>query len=259
MLAKSDVLAPPFDIVVDKQAALPAYVQIAAGLSSVLRSGAVPAGTLLPPERVLCEQYHVSRMTLRQAMGILDREGLIESHPGRGTFVRPRRLQKQEQEFRSFTEEIRLRGGVPESKLISFDVIEPGRAAREFFDLQRSDRVYEICRLRLKDGEPLAAERAQIPQRLAPGLDRYDLSKKSLYATLEGRYGLVLEKSLEEISAELPNGKDRRLLKVPAKTAVLVVNRRTFSNAGAPLELTESRYRGDMYTAVVHSVRNQKH
>ena len=259
MLAEPNVLASFSDIAVDKRAPVPVYLQIATAFSTLLRSGSIPAGTLLPPERVLCEQCDVSRMTLRNAMGILEREGLIESHPGRGTFVRPRRLQKQEQEFRSFSEEIRQRGGTPESKLISLEVVEPGKAARDFFDLPRSEKVYELCRLRLKDGEPLAAERAQIPQRLTPGLDRYDFSKNSLYKTLEGRYGLVLEKSLEEISAELPNARDRRLLKVPPKTAVLVVNRRTFSHAGAPIELTESRYRGDMYTAVVHSVRKQKH
>jgi GntR family transcriptional regulator, N-acetylglucosamine utilization regulator len=258
MPAEAHLLAPFSDIVVDKGTPAPVYVQIATALSTLLRSGAIPAGTLLPPERLLCAQFDVSRMTVRQAMGVLDREGLIESHRGKGTFVRPRRLQKQEQEFRSFSEEIRQRGGIPESKLISFNVVEPGKAAREFFDLHRSEKVYELCRLRLNDGEPLAAERAQIPQRLVPGLERHDFSKNSLYKTLEGRYGLVLEKSLEEISAELPNGRDRRLLKMPPKAAVLVVNRRTFSNAGAPLELTESRYRGDMYTAVVHSVRKQK-
>jgi GntR family transcriptional regulator len=159
MLAEPNVLASFSDIAVDKRAPVPVYMQIATALSTLLRSGAIPAGTLLPPERVLCHQCDVSRMTVRHAMGILQREGLIESHPGRGTFVRPRRLQKQEQEFRSFSEEIRQRGGTPESKLISLEVVEPGKAAREFFDLSRSEKVYELCRLRLKDGEPVAAER----------------------------------------------------------------------------------------------------
>src|SRR2546430_12230864 len=60
-----------------------------------LKSGVLPAGYVLPPERALCEQFGISRMTLRQAMGLLDREGLIESRRGRGTVVTPARLDRK--------------------------------------------------------------------------------------------------------------------------------------------------------------------
>src|SRR2546429_6004701 len=63
-----------------------------------LKSGALPAGYVLPPERALCERFGISRMTLRQAMGLLDREGLIESRRGRGTVVTPARLRKPQQQ-----------------------------------------------------------------------------------------------------------------------------------------------------------------
>src|SRR2546429_6821796 len=66
-----------------------------------LKSGALPAGYVLPPERALCERFGISRMTLRQAMGLLDREGLIESRRGRGTVVTPARLRKQQQDRKS--------------------------------------------------------------------------------------------------------------------------------------------------------------
>src|SRR5689334_15873200 len=128
MAAASDPLLAFRRVVVDKRSVTPVYVQIAEGISALLHSGAFPAGTALPPERVLCGQYDVSRMTLRHAMEILEREGLIESHRGRGTFVSPKKIQKQQQELRSFTEEIQKRGGVPESKLISFGLVAPGLA-----------------------------------------------------------------------------------------------------------------------------------
>jgi GntR family transcriptional regulator len=245
-------------IAVDKHSGMPAYVQIADGIAALLRGGALPAGTLLPPERVLSEQYDVSRMTLRQAMGVLERDGLIESHRGRGTFVAPRKIQKQEQEFRSFTEEIRRRGGKPESKLLSLKLVSPGAQAVEFFGLEKTDKVYELSRLRLKDGDPLAVELVHIPQCHVPALERFDLARNSLYQILEESYGLRLESSIEEISAELASAKHRDLLKLPARAAVLVVYRKTFTDTGAPLELGRSTYRGDLYSAVVHSVRKRK-
>jgi GntR family transcriptional regulator len=234
------------------------YMRIAEAMAALLKSGAHPAGYPLPPERVLCERYGVSRMTLRQAMSILEREGLIESHRGRGTFVAPNRLQKQQQELRSFTEEITARGGKSESRLISFQIIAPPPSAKEFFGLAEGDKVYEISRLRYKDGAPLAAETALIPQKICPWLERFDLGKNSLYRILEESYGLRLQTGVEQISAELPSATHRKLLCVPKNTAVLVVNRKTFTDTGIPLELTRSVYRGDLYSAVVHSVRKKK-
>lgn len=241
-----------------KGSTAPMYLRIAEGMTEILQSGAYPAGHSLPPERVLCERYGVSRMTLRQAMSILEREGLIESQRGRGTFVAPNRLQKQQQELRSFTEEILARGGRAESRLLSFELIAPPPSAREFFGLGGNEKVYEISRLRYKDRMPLAVETALLPQKLCPWLERFDLAKNSLYRILEDSYGLRLQSGMEQISAELPSGAHRKLLAVPKNTAVLVVNRKTYTEAGVPLELTRSVYRGDLYSAVVHSVRKKK-
>ena len=258
MAAKPDPFIAFQSLRVDKKSATPIYLQMAEGLVALLRSGLFAPGSLLPPERFFCEQYRISRMTLRQTMAMLEREGLIESHRGRGTFVTPKRLQKQQQEMRSFTEEIRIRGGGAQSRMISFKLVEPGPSAREFFGLSEGSRIYEICRLRLKEGTPLAVETCQILQRLAPWLERFDLEKNSLYQILEESYGLRLDACAEEISAELPSAAHRRLLGIPRSCAVLVVNRKAYTDAGAALELTRSTYRGDLYSAVVHSIRRKK-
>ena len=255
MIMSTPTVTPFSSIRIDKDAPTPIYLQIAESIGSLLASGALPPGYVLPPERVLCEQFGISRMTLRQAMSLLDREGLIDSRRGIGTVVRNSRLRKQQQELRSFSEEIRERGGRPESRLISLGLATPVATVREFFVLREDQKVYEIQRVRLNDGEPLALELARIPERLCPGLERFDLTKTSLYRVLEESYGLTLESCSEEISAEIPNSEYRKLLSVPAGTAVLVVNRRTYARDGRPVEFTRSVFRGDRYSALVHSVR----
>ena len=237
---------------------VPAYAQIAEGMQALLKSGALPAGSPLPAERVLCEEFGVSRMTLRQAFGILERDGLLESHRGRGTFVALNRFRKQQQELRSFTEEILARGGVPESKLLSFKTIPPDAAAAKFFDLSEHDAVFEIRRLRMSDKAPIAVETVRMPQRLCPGLEKFDIAKHSLYAVLEQNYGIIPEACTEEISAELPSAADRKLLGLARSAAVLVVNRRTHTDSGQALEMTRAIYRGDLYSAIVHSVRRKR-
>jgi GntR family transcriptional regulator len=249
-------VADPFlSVRVDKQSPTPVYLQIAESLRSLLGGGAMPPGTLLPPERVLCERYAVSRMTLRQAFDTLEREGLIETQRGRGTFVAHRRMNKQQQEMRSFTEEILSRGGVPSTRLLAFRMVNPGARAREFFGLPRGQQVYEIQRLRCSNGEPLALETVQIPCFLCAGLERFDLANHSLYSILEENYGLRLDHCIEEISAARPDPAQRRALTLPLSGAVLVIQRKTYTENDTPVELDVSVYRGDSYTAIVRSVR----
>ncbi len=258
-LTTSTRAVTPFSSIrIDKGASTPIYQQIAEAIASLLASGVLPPGYILPPERVLCAQFGISRMTLRQAMSLLDREGLINSRRGVGTVVTHSRLRKQEQEALSFSEEIRARGGRPESRLISFELAIPTPPVRDFFELHELQKVYEVQRVRLKDGEPLALEFARLPERLCPGLERFDLARSSLYEILEQSYGIRTQTCEEEISAEIPNSQQRKLLSLPARTAVLVINRKAYMEDGRPLELTRSVYRGDRYSAIVHSARKNK-
>jgi GntR family transcriptional regulator len=240
---------------IDKSSPLPAYAQIADEIRALLTAGAIPVGTPFPPERVLCERYGVSRMTLRQAYNALERDALIESHRGRGTFVAPRRLQKKQQEMRSFTEEIRSRGAVPSSRLVAFRSVMQASWDRDFFGLPENEEVYEVERVRFADGSPVALELVHIPRYLCPYLDRFDLAAQSMYRVLEENYGLKLAHSSEQISAAQPTKSQKRLLQIPPSTAVLIVRRRTYTDTETPVELAVTTYRGDLYTAVVHSVR----
>jgi GntR family transcriptional regulator len=249
---------PIFKIQVDRQDPEPAYLQIASAIKAMMRSGEIVSGSPMPPERVLAEQFGVSRMTMRQANDLLEREGLIERQPGRGTFASQSRILKQEQETRSFSEEIQRRGGVPSSRLVSFKALEAGSNAAQYFGLKPGDAIYEIQRVRLADGIPIALESVQIPATMCPYLERFNLVDHSLYRILEENYGIQIARSEEEISAVQPSAIHRKLLQLPRKAAVLLVKRRTFTGDGRPLELAVTAYRGDLYTAKINSTRQHK-
>ena len=57
-------------------------------LGGKIQAGEFPPGTLLPSERLLAEEYHLSRSMVREALRVLDERRLIEVVPGRGSFVR---------------------------------------------------------------------------------------------------------------------------------------------------------------------------
>lgn len=243
---------------VDKQHPTPVYMQIVEGVQALAKNGDLVAGAALPPERVICEQLGISRMTLRQAFDILERQELISCQRGRGTFVSVPRLHKQQQEFRSFSEEMAVRGATASSQLLSFRRTAAGFAAREFFGLPQHECVYEITRVRLSDGTPLAIETVQIPQFLCPGLDQFSLATNSLYKILEEHYGLWLARCTERISAALPNATQKTLLLLPRSAVILLVERETYSSNDVPVEMASTAFRGDLYTALVRSSRTRK-
>ena len=62
--------------------------QVREQLLSAIQRGEYPSGSALPSERVLCETFGVSRVSVREAIAGLEAMGLIEVHHGRGAFVR---------------------------------------------------------------------------------------------------------------------------------------------------------------------------
>ena len=67
---------------------IPLYRQMDAILRDQIAGGQLQPGSRWPTEAELCLQYGVSRATVRQALGALERDGLIERTAGRGTFAR---------------------------------------------------------------------------------------------------------------------------------------------------------------------------
>ena len=69
-------------------ALLPRYRQIAAELRGAIQTGQLAVGCSLPSEAELMRRFSVSRATARQALTVLELEGLITTRPGKGRYVR---------------------------------------------------------------------------------------------------------------------------------------------------------------------------
>ncbi|WP_407342087.1 GntR family transcriptional regulator [Pengzhenrongella phosphoraccumulans] len=126
-------------------------------------------GDAIPSERLLCERFGVSRMTVRQAVDALVVEGLLEREQGRGTFVAPSKMDL-EVRLSSFGEEMLRRGMEPSSKVLAAEEIAAASDIADALDLLPGEQVFYLHRVRYADGEPMAIEQSWLPSRLAPGL-----------------------------------------------------------------------------------------
>lgn len=79
-------VGPPKSI--DRKSGVPLYLQLAAAIRQRIERGSLPEGSTVPSLKNLQSEFGVARITVRQAMDRLEREGLISRHKGKGTFVK---------------------------------------------------------------------------------------------------------------------------------------------------------------------------
>lgn len=75
------------NVIQEKNVKIPLYVTVYETICQWLKDGKYKPGDKLPGENVLAEQFQVSRGTLRQAMLLLQEDGLIGNHQGKGNIV----------------------------------------------------------------------------------------------------------------------------------------------------------------------------
>lgn len=240
------------DFEIDKRSPVPVYMQISNAIRAMIHSGALGPDSILPPSKQLCEKFGITRMTLRQAYAVLDREGLVDAQRGRGTFIRRPRIERTLSQMIGFSEEMLARGKKPSSRVLTFEQTGPSDIASQFLG---AGPIFRIERLRLADGVPMAIEEVQIPQPLCPGLERFDFETQSLYRVLDQVYRLQFDRCEQVVAASIPDHRQRSLLEIGPKVALLQVTRQSFTKADRPATYGVTHYRGDLYTAAVHGNR----
>src|SRR5829696_6825346 len=97
---------------------LPLYYQLEQALRFLTASGSWQPGSLICSERELMQAAGVSRATVRQAIGNLISEGLLERVHGRGTFVARPKLEQEIRSVYSFAEQMGVQGLALEDQLL---------------------------------------------------------------------------------------------------------------------------------------------
>jgi DNA-binding transcriptional regulator YhcF (GntR family) len=87
--------------VLDRGSSEPLYQQLATALRQEIEEGRLPPGVAFPSERKVMARYHVTRATVRSALGVLKREGRVESEHGSGSFVRDPKAERRRVEARA--------------------------------------------------------------------------------------------------------------------------------------------------------------
>ncbi len=241
---------------INKQSRIPYYFQLAEVLRQQIKDAAAGGSMVaLPSENELAEKYRISRATVRHALDLLEREGLIYKARGKGTFVARARAKYELTSLVPTTEDILRRGWKPGTEVLSLRRLNPPSSITTALEIAEGDEVFEIHRLRTADGEPICLQWSHIPTRLCPDLLDQDLST-SLTRVLEDRYGIRLWTARSTLRARLAQPSEAKLLQIPRNSPVIYIEQNTFSLEGQVVEFLKTVWRSDRYDFVVSLSRS---
>src|SRR4051812_38177816 len=162
---------------VDKQSRIPYYYQLADILRQLIKESLAKTDLVsIPSEPELAKMHHISRATVRQALDLLEREGLIYKAKGKGTFAAKVRAKYSLTTLVPTTDDILRRGWKPSVQVISATALDAVGHVAEALELSPTDKVFELCRLRLGNDTPISIQWSYLPASICPDLLEQDLA-----------------------------------------------------------------------------------
>jgi len=245
-----------YKLTILKNSSVPIYEQIRHAIQNLIKNGDLKPGDIIPSENKLAEMYGISRMTARNAIKELAREGFVICVPGKGTFVgEPEKKEVDASRVDSFTEIAKKFGFVPGGRVLVQREVEPTGKAAKFLALPEGENAIEIERVRTLDDIPVLLTKAFFPVRLCRGLAEYDLTDTSIYKVLEEKFGFRPSRGRQYMQACNVPRSVASILEVEPGTAVIYWERELYLDNGTPIEYS-STYVGTNQFKLCSEVQN---
>jgi GntR family transcriptional regulator len=130
--------------------------------------GTLPPNTLLASEHDLARRFRVSRVTIRRALGLLERSGLVSRQQGRGTIVNPPKITRWLAPMHPFEEDLRRQGVKFETRILTFERGHvPPPPVPDRLRLPPGATVGLLALQRLVDDRIIAFDRRYLPPEIA--------------------------------------------------------------------------------------------
>ncbi len=184
----------------DPKASRAIYLQLLDVIQEQMQNKNLKPGDMLPSEQEFCQNYHISRTTVRLTLHQLEQQGLINRRRGLGTFIAEPKVSRQLGSLYSFTEDMKKLGLTPSSRILSYRLVDRESVSCALSEFQ-SDRLIEVVRLRLANNRPMIIEKTYLSVDLCPDLSWERLENNALYAILSERYHLQPYRAVETYEA----------------------------------------------------------
>ena len=204
------------------------YLQVKDFILERIAGGTLRAGERVPSENELTRTLSVSRMTANRALRELAADGVLVRVAGVGTFVAEQRVHAHPLEVRNIADEIRARGHEYRVKVLALDSVSASRELAERCGVKPGAQLDYSLLTHFEDAAPLQVEERYVNPQVAPGYLRNDFSRITPHEFLIRV--APLQRAEHIVRALVPERRIRRLLRLEAGEACLLIMRRTFSH-----------------------------
>jgi GntR family transcriptional regulator len=228
----------------------PASRRIADMLREAIVNGTFGPGAKLPSERELARSYGTARNTARQAIAILQAEGLVQPEHGRGVYVRrpppllrvshdrysPRHWEAGKAPFRA---EAEAQGRKARVDVTSIAPVSAPSWVASRLGLADGERILLRRNLYLADYQPVQLADTYIPWTIAERSSFFEELPEAggIFAHFE-RLGHRLTRFYEDVSARMPTPDEAKSLQLGRGVPVIEVLHTSFDQDGMAFEVT---------------------
>lgn len=224
----------------------PLYQTIYQTIVDSIKNGEYPENSPLPAERCLCERYHVSRSTIRQALSKLNDDDWVYTIHGNGSFIKPQIFEQPLTKFYSFTDELKSSNILIRNDIIGYELTALDKKLADKLDYQVKSQFHKVIRLRSAKDYPLMLETTYLPRNRFVKIDTAFLKQGSLYAYLRDKYDFHVDHATEAFRPVLATAAERSLLQISSSVPCILLERFSYED-GILIEYTKSIVRGDKY------------
>lgn len=224
----------------------PLYIDISEKILATIEKSEYTENSMLPSERILSENYHVSRSTIRHALNHLKDNGYIYTVQGKGTFLKPIVYEQNLFKLYSFTDELRSNNIYVTNIIIGYELVSINDTLANKLNRKPNELFHKIIRLRTADSCPIMIETTYLPQNRFYHIEIGKIETDSLYTYLVKKYDLQLDRATEIFRPVLPRTWQCELLKISSKDPCTMLERFSYEN-DLLIQYTISMIRGDKY------------
>ncbi len=220
------------------------YVKIKDVIVEQIESGQLSPRQKLPSERKLAESFDTTRVTLREALSLLEAEGKIYREDRRGWFISPAPLRYDPTQTLNFINMAKLQNRVPKTELVRARSILATKQASELLDLPPFSDVFHIERVRYLEDRPVVYVTNYIRPEMVPTLLDNDLTQ-SLTDLYREQFGLVYCQTRYRVSTTSLLGEMAQALRATAGSPAMLVERLNYDQDGNLIDCDLEYWRHD--------------
>ncbi len=234
----------------------PLWIQAVNLILAEIDSGVLKPGMRLPPERELCAQLNISRVTLRKALGKLVDDGVLSASHGRGWYVAQAPVNKEwPNSLESFSETATRMGLVPSSTVLRAETKPASLDEAEELSIAPGTPLFHLERIRRLNEVPIALDVTRLPLGIAPGVTKVDFAVDSLYQQLAAA-GVEPLRADATIEAKGADAFLASQLDIDLGAPVLVMRQLVANTLGRPIFVSTITYAGDRYRLRTYFARS---